>query len=51
MNQLALIKHGFPIAMIVLSLGAGVMYGISQEYAKAVYWCAAAVLTTTTLFM
>lgn len=37
-------KYLFPITIILLDIGAGAVYGIHRETAKAVYWIAAAVL-------
>ncbi len=36
----------FPIAIIALNIGAGIIYGIAGDWRRAVYWIAAAVLTT-----
>ncbi len=36
----------FPIAIILLNLGAAVVYGLAGDWRRAVYWAAAAVLTT-----
>ena len=51
MNPVFLIKNIFPILMIGLSLGAALTHMIGGNYPKAVYWTAAAVLTTATIFM
>ena len=40
----------FPIALIVLDVGAAVVYAIAGDYKKAVYWIAAAVLNITVTF-
>lgn len=37
-------KYIFPITIIFLDIGAGAVYGIHKDIAKAVYWIAAAVL-------
>ena len=37
-------RYIFPIVIILLDIGAGVVYGIHKDIAKAVYWIAAAVL-------
>ncbi len=46
-----MIKHLFPLIMIGLSIAAAIVYALSQNYAKSIYWVAASVLTATTLFM
>lgn len=43
-------KYFFPIALIVLDLGAAVGYALNKEYKMAVYWIAAAVLNITVTF-
>ena len=40
----------FPVMLIVLDLGAAIVYGISGDVHKAVYWIAAAVLNITVTF-
>lgn len=40
----------FPIAMIIMDIGAAIMCIVSKEYKKAVYWIAAAILTVTVTF-
>lgn len=40
----------FPIAMIVMDVGAAVVYAVNKEYKKAVYWIAAAVLNVCVTF-
>ena len=40
----------FPVALIVLDVGAAVVYAVAGEYKKAVYWIAAAVLNITVTF-
>ena len=40
----------FPIMLIILDLGAAVVYGISGDVRKAIYWVAAAVLNITVTF-
>lgn len=40
----------FPLILIVLDIGAAVMYGISGEWKKVIYWLAAAVLNTAVTF-
>ncbi len=43
-------KYLFPIALIILDLGAAVVYALNKEYKMAVYWLAAAVLNITVTF-
>ena len=40
----------FPTILIALDLGAAVVYGISGDWRKAVYWTAAAVLSVAVTF-
>jgi hypothetical protein len=40
----------FPVALILLDIGAAVAYGCAGDYRRLVYWLAAAVLTTTVTF-
>ena len=40
----------FPIAMIVMDVGAAVVCAANKEYKKAVYWIAAAVLNVCVTF-
>jgi uncharacterized membrane protein len=40
----------FPLILIVLDIGAAVMYAVNKDYKKAVYWLAAAVLNVTVTF-
>ena len=40
-------KHLFPIILIVLDIGASVVYLCCGDIKRSVYWLAAAVLTIT----
>lgn len=40
----------FPIALIVLDIGASLVYGINGDVRKTIYWLAAAVLNITVTF-
>lgn len=40
----------FPVALILLDVGAAVMCVIGKDYKRAVYWLAAAVLNVTVTF-
>ena len=40
----------FPATMIVLSLGASVMYWSTGDIHKVIYWAAAAIVTATVTF-
>lgn len=40
----------FPAALIALNLCAAVAYGTAGDWRRAVYWIAAAVLTTVVTF-
>lgn len=44
------IVHLFPILLIVLDLGAALVYGVSGDVRKVIYWIAAAVLNITVTF-
>ena len=43
-------QYIFPLLLIALDIGAAVMYGISGDLRKVVYWIAAAVLNVTVTF-
>lgn len=43
-------KYIFPVSLIVLDIGAAVMYGVHGDIRKVVYWIAAAVLNITVTF-
>ena len=43
-------KHLFPCLLILLDIGAAVVYGCQGDIRRAVYWIAAAVLTVTVTF-
>ncbi|MBO5019054.1 MAG: hypothetical protein J6D52_00160 [Clostridia bacterium] len=43
-------KFLFPIALIILDLGAAIVYALNKDYKMAVYWLAAAVLNITVTF-
>ena len=40
----------FPVALILLDVGAAIMCIIGKDYKRAVYWLAAAVLNVTVTF-
>jgi hypothetical protein len=40
----------FPIALIALDLGAAIAYAIGMDWRRAIYWTAAAVLTSCVTF-
>lgn len=40
----------FPLVIIILNVGAALMYLFSQDYRHGIYWCASAVLLTTVTF-
>lgn len=44
------IVHLFPILLIVLDLGAALVYGVYGDVRKVIYWIAAAVLNITVTF-
>lgn len=43
-------EYIFPLLLILLDLGAVVIYAVQKDYKKAVYWIAAAVLNITVTF-
>lgn len=43
-------EYIFPLLLILLDLGAAVIYAVHKDYKKAVYWIAAAVLNVTITF-
>lgn len=43
-------KYIFPITLIALDLGAGIVYGVNGDIKKMIYWFAAAVLNITVTF-
>lgn len=44
------VKYVFPLALILLDIGAAIMYGAIGDWKKAVYWIAAAVLNAAVTF-
>lgn len=42
--------HILPIVMIMLSLGAAGFYALDHDARRAIYWIAAAVITTVVTF-
>lgn len=43
-------KFIFPVALILLDLGAAFMYGLNGDVRKVIYWVAAAILNITVTF-
>lgn len=43
-------KYIFPIALIILDLGAALVYALCKDYKMTVYWIAAAVLNICVTF-
>ena len=43
-------EYIFPLLLILLDMGAAIVYAIQKDYKKAVYWLAAAVLNITVTF-
>lgn len=50
MIHLLLSPKALPTAMILLSLGAAISYGIRGDWHHMIYWLAAAVLTATVTY-
>lgn len=46
----AMSMYIFPVALILLDVGAAVMCVFGKDYKRAVYWLAAAVLNVTVTF-
>ena len=42
--------YAFPIVLIVLDLGAAIVYAAQTDMRRAIYWVAAAVLTACVTF-
>ena len=40
----------FPVILMFLDIGAAVVYGISGDWKKSIYWIAAAILSATVTF-
>lgn len=43
-------EYIFPLLLILLDVGAAIIYTMQKDYKKAVYWLAAAVLNVTVTF-
>lgn len=43
-------EYIFPLLLILLDVGAAIIYAIQKDYKKAVYWIVAAVLNVTVTF-
>ena len=43
-------QYIFPVILILLDIGAGIVYGCQGDWKKLVYWLAAAVLNITVTF-
>ena len=43
-------KYIFPLTLILLDIGAGIVYGVQGDYKKLIYWLAAAILNITVTF-
>ena len=43
-------KYLFPVALIILDLGAAIIYALNKDYKMAIYWLAVAVLNITVTF-
>lgn len=43
-------EYIFTLLLILLDVGAAVVYAVQKDYKKAVYWLAAAVLNVTVTF-
>jgi hypothetical protein len=41
----------FPVILIILDIGASIVYGYNKDYARAWYWLMAAGITASTLFI
>lgn len=43
-------EYIFPTALIVLNIGAAILYAVNRDYQKMTYWIAAAVLNACVTF-
>lgn len=43
-------QYIFPVVLIVLDVGAAIIYATEKDWRKTVYWLAAAVLNITVTF-
>ena len=43
-------KYIFPVLLIILDMGAAIVYAVNKDYKMAVYWLAAAALNITVTF-
>lgn len=43
-------KFLFPLASVLLNVGAATAYAVNRDYARTTYWLAAAILTATVTF-
>lgn len=43
-------EYIFPLLLILLDVGAAIIYALQKDYKKSVYWIAAAVLNVTVTF-
>lgn len=43
-------EYIFPLILIILDIGAGIVYAAAGDYKKLVYWLAAAVLNIAVTF-
>lgn len=43
-------QQALPLLLIIINIGAAIVYAAQKDYKKAVYWIAAAVLNYTVTF-
>lgn len=43
-------KYIFPVAQITMCVGAAVVYAYQKDWRHAIYWAAAAIITTVVTF-
>ena len=43
-------KYIFPITLIILDLGAALMYALNKDFKMTIYWIAAAILNICVTF-
>jgi hypothetical protein len=43
-------SKAFPTSLIILDVGASLVYAFYNDWRRAIYWFAAAILTTTVTF-
>lgn len=45
-----MVRYIFPVALILLDIGAAIVYAVNKDFKMATYWIAAAVLNCCVTF-